>query len=75
MINLTKSSHPAQLYNLSQVNDPFFSGEVRRQSDARSLIEQLMGPEKKFKNTLNSFPESSPSSRPVLVNTEQRIFQ
>lgn len=41
-LNLTQSSHPAQMYNLAQPNDLLLNGDNRRQSDVRSLIEQLM---------------------------------
>lgn len=35
---LSQSSHPAQMYNLSQANDFFVNAEARRGSDVRSLI-------------------------------------
>jgi hypothetical protein len=78
-LHLTQSSRPAEAYSYNQNNDQLMNEEFQRGSDVRSLIEQLMT--KKEMARPSPLPPSADVPihlspvLPVLVNTEQRIFQ
>ena len=68
---LTHSSHPTGQFNELPPNNLILSGENRRSSDVRSLIEQLM----KSKDVKVHHGFLPNSAQPVLLNTEEKIFQ
>jgi hypothetical protein len=76
-VYLTQSSRPSQVHKNNPNNDQVMNEEFQRGSDVRSLIEQLMT--KKKMGAPAPLPPIGPislnPSRPVLVNTEHRIFQ
>lgn len=73
---LTQSSHPTGYFHELPSQPPpsadlMLSGEHKKSSDVRSLIEQLM----KSKDVKVHHPFNFNSAQPVLVKTEEKIFQ
>ena len=68
---MIKSTHPRAELNEPGSNHLIISGENKNNSDVRSLIEQLM----KSKNPKINHLSLPRVSQPVLMQTEEKIFQ